>query len=117
MIAGSGDVKSTTAAFRSGDCSMIAAMDAQNDRPRELPRRNLRNELLSGVLSRAVGAFGGLSVGGNGLGFVGFIVLCSLLGCVGWVRRWESFLGTIGIWVLMLIVGWPICGILGDLGR
>ena len=96
---------------------MIAAMDAQNDRPRELPRRNLLIEIIGIVFSMAVGAFVGLSVGGNGLGFVGFIVLCSLLGCVGWVRRWESFLGTIGIWVLMLIVGWPICGILRDLGR
>jgi hypothetical protein len=84
------------------------------DHPDEPPvrRRNLLIEIVGIVLSMAAGAFVPLLVDGDDLGFLGFIVLCALMGCVGWIRRRQSFIGTIGIWILMLLVGWPVCGFL-----
>jgi hypothetical protein len=90
---------------------------AEDTNEAPVPRRNLLIEIIGIVLSMAAGAFVGLQAGGNGLGFLGFIVLCSLMGCVGWVRRRQSFIGTIGIWVVMLLVGWPVCGVLRMLGQ
>ena len=62
------------------------------------------------------GAFIGLMGGGNGLGFVSLVALCSLMGLVVWIGRKKSFLGTIGICILMLIVWWPFGLMLRDLG-
>ena len=82
-----------------------------DEQPRCLPL-----EIAGTVASMVVGAFVGLAIDGNGLGFVGFVALCSLMGWVVWVRRKRSFLGRIGICVLMLIAYWPIGLLLRDLG-
>jgi uncharacterized membrane protein YccC len=74
-------------------------------------------EITGTVVSMIIGALLGLVIGGNGLGFVSFVVLCSLMGWVVWVRRKKSFLGTIGICVLMLIAWWPFGLMLRNLGR
>jgi hypothetical protein len=81
------------------------------------PPRSLPREIIGTVVSMVAGAFLGLMVGGNGLGFVSFVVLCSLMGWVVWIRRKKSFLGTIGICILMVILWWPFGIILRELGR
>lgn len=83
-----------------------------NESPRNLPW-----EVTGIIVSMIAGAFLGLMCGGNGLGFVSFVVLCSVMGCVVWTRRKESLLGTIGICLLMVIAWWPIGHVLRDLGR
>ena len=60
--------------------------------PPSLPRK-----IIGTICSMVAGAFVGLMCGGNGLGFVSFVVLCSLMGWVVWVRRKRSFLVTVGI--------------------
>lgn len=80
------------------------------------PPRNLLVEIMGTIISMVAGAFVGLTCGGNGLGFVSFVVLCSVMGWVVWIRRKKSFVGTIGICILMLIVWWPFGLMLRDLG-
>ncbi len=80
------------------------------------PPRNLMVEIFGTVVSMIAGAFLGLTCGGNGLGFVSFVVLCSVMGWVVWTRRNRSLLGTIGICFLMVIVWWPFGLMLRDLG-
>jgi peptidoglycan biosynthesis protein MviN/MurJ (putative lipid II flippase) len=79
--------------------------------------RNLLVEIIGTVVSMVTGAFLGLTCGGNGLGFVSFVVLCSLMGLVVWIRRRRSILGTIGICILMVIVWWPFGLLIRELGR
>lgn len=70
-------------------------------------RRNIAFELVGAVCSMLAGAFVGTLPQGNGMGFVSFIVLCAVLGCVLWYRRRLSFLSNLGICVLAIIVWWP----------
>jgi hypothetical protein len=84
---------------------------------RVVPQRSLIGELIGTSASMLAGAVIGLMVGGNGVGFVSFVILCSLFGWVMWTRRKRSIAGTIGICILMLIVWWPIGLILREVGR
>jgi len=79
--------------------------------------RNLLIEIPGTVVSMIVGAFLGLMVGGNGLGFVSFVLLCSCMACVVWVRRKQSLIATVGICGLMIILWWPIGLIVREVGR
>ncbi len=81
------------------------------------PSRNLLVEITGTIASMILGAFLGLMVGGNGLGFVSFVVLCSFMGWVVWVRRKQSILVTVGICVLLVVVWWPFGLMLRELGR
>jgi len=81
------------------------------------PPRSLLREIVVTAVSMVAGAFTGLMVGGDGLGFVSFVVLCSLMGWVVWIRRKKSFLGTIGICILMVVVWWPFGLMVRELGR
>ncbi|HBO43428.1 MAG TPA: hypothetical protein DD670_05755 [Planctomycetaceae bacterium] len=81
------------------------------------PTRSLLCEIIGTIVSMVAGAFVGLMVGGNGLGYLSFIVLCSLMGWVLWIRRKRSFLSTIGICILIVVVWWPFGLMLRELGR
>ena len=93
------------------------ATEKDNIEPQAAPPRNLFIEIPGTVVSMIVGAFLGLMVGGNGLGFVSFVILCSFMGWVVWVRRKQSTLVTIGICVLLVVLWWPIGLIIRELGR
>lgn len=80
-------------------------------------QRSLPREIVGTVFSMVAGAFLGLMVGGNGLGFISFVVLCALMGWIAWNRRRKSILGTVGIYILMIIVWWPFGIMLRELGR
>lgn len=90
---------------------------AKNPAAQRPPPRNLLVEIAGTFVSMVLGALAGLLSGGNGLGFVSFVILCSVMGWVLWTRRRQSFLVTIGICVLMVIVWWPIGLVLRELGR
>jgi hypothetical protein len=90
--------------------------DAKQVESRPTPR-NLTRELIGTIISMLTGAFVGLMTGGNGLGFVSFVVLCSFLGWVIWIRRKRSILATIGICFLIVIICWPFGLMLRELGR
>lgn len=81
------------------------------------PPRSLPREIIGTIVSMVAGAFVGLMVDGNGLGFVSFVVLCSLMGWVVWIRRKKTFLSTIGICILMVVVWWPFGLMIRELGR
>jgi hypothetical protein len=93
---------------------MIA--ESKSTDPIEQPR-SLICEIIGTVVSMVAGAFLGLLVGGNGLGFVSFVVLCALMGLVVWIRRKQSFIVTIGICLLMVIGWWPFGLMLRNLGH
>lgn len=94
----------------------VSEIETKAPRPTP-PPRSLPREIIGTVVSMVAGAFLGLMVGGNGLGFVSFVVLCSLMGWVVWIRRRESVLGTMGICILMVIVWWPFGLMVRELGR
>ena len=79
--------------------------------------RNLLIEIPGTDVSMIVGAFLGLMVGGNGLGFVSFVLLCSCMACVVWVRPKQSLIATVCICGLMYILWWPIGLIVREVGR
>ena len=93
----------------------VSESEARASGSTPLPRSSPR-EIIGTIFSMVAGALVGLMCGGNGLGFVSFVVLCSLMGWVVWVRRKRSFLVTVGICALMLIVWWPFGLMLRDLG-
>jgi len=77
--------------------------------------RSLVREIIGTIVSMIGGAFFGLMVGGNGYGFVSFVVLCSFMGWVIWIRRKQSIVATIGICVLLVIAWWPFGLMLRDM--
>jgi len=81
------------------------------------PSRKLRVEITGTIVSMILGAILGLIVGGNGLGFVSFVVLRSFFGWVVWVRRKHSPVVTIVICVFLIAVWWPFGLMLRELGR
>ena len=84
----------------------------------QLPEgRNLVAEIVGIVVSMIAGAYLALQFEGEGLGYLVFIILASLAACVGWVRRNRPCSVTFIIWILMLIIGWPLCGFLTMLSR
>ena len=80
-------------------------------------QRNLVLETIGTTLSMMAGAFVGLLFAGDGLGFVSFVILLSIMGAVVWLRRRRSVFGTLGICVTMVIVWWPFGLMLRELGR
>jgi len=61
------------------------------------------------------GAFFGLLLQGNGLGFVAVIVLCSVFGWIFWIRRRKHVAATIGLCLLLLIAFLPVVSALQKL--
>ena len=94
----------------------MAAEEEQLERQTVQPR-NLVVEIIGTIVSMILGAFLGLMTGGNGLGYVSFIVLCSFMGWVMWTRRKQSFVVTICICVLLVILWWPFGLMIRDLSR
>ena len=56
------------------------AAEEKESESQTVQARNLAVEITGTVVSMILGAFLGLMVGGNGLGYVSVIVLCSFMG-------------------------------------
>ncbi len=72
-------------------------VEQERSEPQTTHPRNLIVEISGAIVSMVIGAFLGLMTGGNGLGYVSFVVLCAFIGWIRWARRRQSLVVTLGL--------------------